>query len=165
MGLDHIANIAEISAAVLVIASLIYVGRQIKQNTQSMRLETVQAISSEWNRWYDMVAPYAEVVDVYHRGIYDFHTLNKTERVQFILLTTRVFRTLHEQYFQRQEGAMSEAVWVSCLAQFNDALQYPGWQEAWSRCRHWYEEDFQSVVDKCVTETKHVRPLYDTPDR
>ncbi len=50
MGLDQISNIAEISAAVLVIGSLVYVGRQIKQNTQSMRLETVQAISSEWHR-------------------------------------------------------------------------------------------------------------------
>lgn len=48
MALDEIANIAEISAAILVVASLIYVGRQLKQNTQSMRLKIVQAISAEW---------------------------------------------------------------------------------------------------------------------
>ena len=47
MGLDQIANIAEIAAAVLVVASLIYVGRQLNQNTQSMRLDTVQAIVAE----------------------------------------------------------------------------------------------------------------------
>lgn len=53
MGLDQIGSIAEISAAVLVVASLIYVGRQLRQDTQSMRLDTVQAIIDEWNNWYD----------------------------------------------------------------------------------------------------------------
>lgn len=160
MGLDQFANIAEISAAVLVIASLVYVGRQIKQNTQSMRLETVQAISSEWNKWYDMVTPHTELVDIYSRGVFDFDALNKTEQMQFIFMTTRIFRTLYEQYFQWREGAMPEAIWMSWHRQFNDAMQYPGWQAVWSRRRHWFDEGFQSVIDGCITDTQSARPLY-----
>lgn len=165
MPLDQIANIAEITAAVLVIASLIYVGRQLKQNTQSTRLETVQAISAEWNRWYDMMTPNGELMKIYHRGVFDFSTLNRTEQMQFIFIATRIFRTFYEQHFQWREGMMDEAIWNSWLAQFNEAMKTPGWQEVWSRRRHWFDEDFQSVIDGCVTETEHVRPFYDEPER
>jgi hypothetical protein len=43
MGLDQIANIAEISAAVLVVASLIYVGYQVKESRMAVRAATAQA--------------------------------------------------------------------------------------------------------------------------
>ena len=43
MGLDQIANIAEISAAVLVVASLIYVGYQVKETRKAVRAATAQA--------------------------------------------------------------------------------------------------------------------------
>ena len=163
MGLDQIANIAEISAAVLVVGSLIYVGRQLKQNSQSMRLETVQAISAEWNRWYDMMTPNAELIDVYHRGVFDFHSLKSIEQLQFIFMTTRIFRIFNELYYQWHEGMMDTTIWNAWVAQFNDAMKTPGWQEAWSRRRHWYDEGFQSVVDNCVAETKGVKPMYDVP--
>ena len=112
-----------------------------------------------------MVTPQTELIDVYYRGVADFQTLNKTEQLQFIFIITRIFRTLHEQYFHWREGALPETIWVSWLAQFNDAMKYPGWQEVWSRRRHWFDKDFQSVVDRCVTETKRVRPLYEAPER
>ncbi len=164
MPLDLIANIAEISAFAIVIASLIYVGRQLKQNTQAMRLETVQAISAEWNSWYDMMAPNTELVALYHRGVFEFDELNGTEQLQFTLCVTRLFRTLNEQYFQWREGLMDESVWNSWMAQWNDAMQLPGWQAVWTRRRHWFDEGFQSIVDRCIEETADVRPLYEVPD-
>lgn len=41
MSLDQLSNIAEISAAVLVIVSLIYVGLQVRQNTVAIRSQAV----------------------------------------------------------------------------------------------------------------------------
>ena len=164
MALDEFANIAEISAAILVVASLVYVGRQLKQNTQSMRLETVQAISAEWNSWYDMITPNKELVDIYIRGVFEFDSLDKIERLQFTLMTTRIFRTFNEQFYLWREGMMEEIIWHSWVAQFNDAMKTPGWQEAWGRRRHWCDKGFQSVVDSCITETKDVRPMYEPPE-
>jgi len=164
MDLDQIANIAEISAAVLVVGSLIYVGRQLKQSTQSMRLETVQAISAEWSRWYDMMSSNKELSDVYRRGVFDFHSLDSTEQLQFTFMTTRIFRTFNEQYFQWREGMMDVIIWNSWLATFNDVMKFPGWQEAWSRRRHWFDSGYQSVIDSCVTETTGVRPIYEQPE-
>ncbi len=43
MGLHQIANIVEISAAVLVVASLIYVGYQVKETRKAVRAATAQA--------------------------------------------------------------------------------------------------------------------------
>jgi hypothetical protein len=164
MGLDQIANIAEISAAVLVVASLIYVGRQLNQNTQSMRLDTVQAIIAEWNAWYDMMTPNKELIDLYHRGVFDYQSLNSIERMQFIFMTTRIFRTFNEMYFHWREGMMDKQIWSSWVAQFNDAMKTPGWQEAWARRRHWYDAGFQSFVDDRIADANNVKPMYEPPD-
>jgi hypothetical protein len=164
MGLDQIANIAEISAAVLVVASLLYVGRQLKQNTQSMRLDTVQAIIAEWNSWYDMMTPNKDLVDLYHRGVFDPQSLNSVEQMQFTLMTTRIFRTFNEMYFHWHEGMMDKTIWSSWIAQFNDAMKTPGWQEAWARRRHWYDQGFQSFVDDRIADMNNVKPMYDPPD-
>ena len=48
MSLDHVANIAEISAAAFVIVSLIYVGIQIRQNTRTVRGSTLQMNTDFW---------------------------------------------------------------------------------------------------------------------
>ena len=48
MPLDQLANIAEISAAALLIVSLIYVGIQIKQNTKATKISTSQAFDHKY---------------------------------------------------------------------------------------------------------------------
>ena len=44
MNLDQIANLAEIIGVTLVIASLIYVAKQLRQNTNAIHAQTRQAV-------------------------------------------------------------------------------------------------------------------------
>ena len=53
MTVEQFANIAEIIGVILVIASLIYVARELRQNTDMMRVNA----SNEWlKRDFDIVA-------------------------------------------------------------------------------------------------------------
>ena len=128
-----------------------------------MRLETVQSISSEWNAWYDMMLGNRDVLAVYYRGVFDFSALDRTEQLQFIFVITRLFRTLYEQYLQWREGAMPDTMWMSWRTQITDALQYPGWQEVWRQRRHWFDDEFQSLVDSFIAGAGG-RPLYEAPE-
>jgi len=161
--LEQFSYIAEVVASVAVIASLLYVAAQIRQDTRQRRLETIQVISSEFNGWYDTLASNRELAEMWHRGLFDYQSLDATERVQFTLLTVRILRTWHEQYFQWREGVMDADFWQSWVALLEDLIQYPGWKEVWLRRHHQFTKDFQGFVDKLIAETKDIKPLYEPP--
>ena len=91
MGLDQIANIAEISAAVLVVASLIYVGYQIKETRKAVRAATAQArtdlgvqlISVRWT---------SDIADLLVISVDDPESLTKADRFKL-----KGFFTAHVQ--------------------------------------------------------------------
>jgi len=161
--LEQVYYIGQTVAVVAIIVSLIYLSLQVKQNTRTTRLETVQAISSEFHGFYDLLVSNRDVADVFHRGMFDFQSLDRTEQLQFTFAITRALRTWHEHYFQWREGAMDDEFWQSWAAILSDAMQYPGYQEVWSRRRHHYTRDFQSFVDECITDPKDAKSIYDPP--
>jgi hypothetical protein len=44
MGLEYVANIAEIVGVILVVVTLVFLSLQIRQNTQALRSTTFQAV-------------------------------------------------------------------------------------------------------------------------
>ncbi|MDH3990589.1 MAG: hypothetical protein OEV34_15755 [Gammaproteobacteria bacterium] len=44
MGLEYVANIAEIVGVILVVVTLVFLSLQIRQNTQALRSTTIQAV-------------------------------------------------------------------------------------------------------------------------
>jgi len=161
--LEQASLIAEIVGVFVIILSLIYLALQVRQNTRSTRLETVQAISTEFNTWMDMIASNRETAETFHRGMFDFQNLGETGKLQFTFTASRAFRTFHEMYFQWRERALDAEIWQAWTLQIADAMQYPGFQEIWSRRRHHYTEGFQSFVDKLMVESKDTKSLYDAP--
>ena len=69
MNWDAIIAVAEIAGVIVVIASLIYVGVQIKQNTAIARATIVHETSVFYSRFYELLARDADLTDIYRRGI------------------------------------------------------------------------------------------------
>ena len=162
--LEQSAYLAEIVGVFAIVVSLVYLALQVRQNNRHTRLESVHAISTEFNTFYDMLASNGELADIFNRGIVDLQSLDATEQVRFTFVITRILRTWHEQYFQWREGAMDDEFWHTWEALLSDAVQYAGLQEIWSRRRHQYTENFQALVDKFIAEPKGTKkPLYGEP--
>ena len=81
MTLEQSAYLAEIVGVFAIVASLVYLGFQVRQNTRTTRLETVQAISTERNSWMDMIASSRDLAETYHRGTFDFQRLDATQKI------------------------------------------------------------------------------------
>ena len=126
MTLEQSAYLAEIVGVFAIVVSLVYLSLQVRQNTRTTRLETVQTISSEFNNFNDMLASSGELADIYHRGVFDFQSLNTTEQVRFSLLLMRVFRTWYEQYFHWRKGALDAEFWAQPERSISRCLPVPG---------------------------------------
>ncbi len=147
MPLDQIANIAEISAAVLVIVSLIYVGKQIQQNTDTLKLSTAHNTAEDFTGIYLLLAERGEIADIFFRGVQDLEALEPVERLRFYAYFHKFFRTYENAYYQFRRGALEAEPFEGLTQQLVMLITSPGLQAYWQDRKDWYNKKFQEYVD------------------
>jgi hypothetical protein len=86
MNWDALGAIANLLAAVGVLASLIYLALQVRQNTQWLRQQAFQLGTNEVRRWAAQLTGSAEVSDIFLRGQTDLQSLKPSEKLRFTML-------------------------------------------------------------------------------
>ncbi len=94
MNWDAVVAFAEIIGVVAVIASLIYVAAQIRQNTDIARATIVHETSVLFSRFHEVLATDAELADIYCRGT-NGEDLSEVEVLRFLSLV-EMYLTLLE---------------------------------------------------------------------
>ncbi len=103
MNWEAIGAIAEILGVIAVISSLIYVGRQINQNTQIARANIVHGTSVLSNQIFQLIAQDAELADIYDRGTTGV-SLNRVDLRRFTALVTMYMTWLEDIDIQTTAG-------------------------------------------------------------
>ena len=100
MNWDAVIAVAEIVGVMAVIASLIYVAMQIRQNTAIARANIVHETSVFFSRFYELLASDAELTDIYRRGLKgDELSENEVIRMESLIeIHTAVLEDLDHQY-------------------------------------------------------------------
>ncbi len=148
MNWDAIGAVAELAGALAVVASLIYVGFQLKQNTAAVRGERYHSISS------DMVAIYSSWADSEHIPNLILRFIDRQARIDDFeaddlirvrLLFHLTFRLVEDIFRQVQEGNLP----ASALEQFgaNSWLSAPIAHDLWPRIKANYADDFVEYVE------------------
>jgi len=155
LGLDHLANLAEIFAAVLVIVSLVYVGVQIKQNTSALRSNTAHNTSEGFTDLYLILARSREMADIFARGTRDYESLDSIEKIQFFAYFQKFFRTYENAYYQYTRSALEVEPFDGLTKQLEMVSSLPGVKRYWRERKNWYNQDFQNFVDNMFDENEN----------
>ena len=147
MNWDAIGAIAELSGAVAVVASLIYVGFQLKQNTASVRGERYNSISSDMMGMYSQWADSDRIPNLILKFVDQQARIDDFEADDMIrvrLLFHLVFRLVENIFRQVQEGNLP----VSALEQLgaNSWLSAPIASDLWPQMKSNYADDFVDHV-------------------
>ena len=145
MNWDAIAAIAEALGAVGVIATVIYLAFQIRQNTKSIQGSTGQSLMSQEMGLYALIAEHASV---YRRGCANLTDLDSDETVVFEYLVSAEQSQLYSAYVQFNRNHISESLWRSYIADWTDKLQKPGFQVLWEDIKHAYPDEFCQSLDE-----------------
>jgi hypothetical protein len=73
MNWEAIGTLAEVGGALGVIASLVYLGIQIRQNTHSAREASWQSVLRDLQQFRSLIAQDPEVARVYREGLRDLN--------------------------------------------------------------------------------------------
>ncbi len=143
----------ELAAALGVIVSLLFVGYEIRQNTQVARGQARQQLAALNQEWLVLQSQDAEFNDLWTRawGGQD-STLTPAEwrRAQFMM--TLNLRRLENVYFQHAEGLVDESALNSYgfqrTTENSDRYRTPRFREFWKERRAGYDPEFARFFEE-----------------
>ncbi len=158
MRLDQIANIAEISAAALIIVSLIYVGIQIHQNTRAVRGSTLQMNTDFWGALFLRLAE-PEMAQGYAAGLEGQPDIRPAHFTQFFFICRAMFLGFENQYYQFRQGILDRATYLGYERSMQtQLLLFPGFRVWWQQSHAVFSPAFVARVDSMIERTPEADP-------
>jgi hypothetical protein len=133
MNWDAIGAIAESLGALGVIASLIYLGMQLKNNAAASRVESKIATLKMLTEFNDKFIHYPELYEIWTRGKSGTETLTDEEYSRFFHLNMNSFWTISAGYYQNVTGKLSDGDWTEVESILDSWMVNKGIRTWWSR--------------------------------
>jgi hypothetical protein len=148
MTLEQLSLITQIVAGVAVVASLIFVGIQIRQSTRTARAQIHQNITSGWLS----IAPYiSNNAGVFAAGIaaspQEFAKLSDAEKLTFLSIIFTFFKHYENMYFQYQCGHIEQATWDAWSTHMFLYFRQPGVQVWWAMRKNSFAPEFRAFLE------------------
>ena len=144
MTLEQVYYFAEIIGVVIVIISLIYVGKQISQNNRSQRIAAVQVHNETYRQNLSFLAGHSEI---WIEGLNDFSNLDAAKKVEFGLVIQCVIRHVEQTYFMMTEGVLKEGIYLVNVSNASNIMAYPGAVDWWRTRREFFGVEFVQSLE------------------
>ena len=162
MTLSDLASIGSLVSGLAVLASLIFVAAQLRQNTQAVRAAASQAHAANFQQLLSPMITEGDVARLWRTGFDRLNTLTDDERVRFFLILSGIFRFYEAARLQWRHGQLDEGHWHQVEFQLRDVIRYPGVQTYWKMRRHWHSREFSDWLDGLPRDAA-ARGLYEPP--
>jgi hypothetical protein len=146
---EAVGAIAELLGAMGVIASLIYLAFQIRQNTQSSKAATFQSVTSDALQYALTISDNEELTRILRLGSETQDRLPEDDYRRFQQLV-RVYLRFHDNiFYQYRIGTLDEGQWSGYRHSLRLVLSSPGIRSWWRAGgnRHMLSPTFQELVD------------------
>jgi len=107
MTLQQLANLGEFVSGLAVIASLIFLAFQIRQNTKTVKSANLFGNIEIWSNMLLTISD-AEHMSAYMYGASGLENIRPKEYTQFILQSRVLFVAFENQYYQYCNGSLDE---------------------------------------------------------
>ena len=151
-------SIAEATAAVAVVVSLIYLGKQIRQNSRAVQATIEQESAKLINHNMMTIASSEELSRLYLQGAEDFASLTSTEKGRMLMLVTGITRTFEMLYRQYQTGHVSKEIWSGYEYLMKAVIQTDFFTHFWSMRENTYNAEFKNFVNNIDISDAPARP-------
>ena len=143
--------LGELIGGIAIIASLIYVGRQLKQSNSMARSAVRQELSSEFNVWATSIASSPSLTEALAKV--HFHGLKREdatdqERVQLAYIFLGIVGQLHLAYEQRKEGILTGRELEGYFGPGTELFSKPYLATVWPVLHKTYPQDFNEWFEQ-----------------
>ena len=153
MNWEAIGAVAEVVGAAGVIASLLYLGIQIRQSTRTEQARAYQDIFSGFTA-QNLEMFGAENIDLIISGMRDFNSLSGGDRLRFDHLMMGYFNVLEATIFSNSAFLLGDGTmenWSYALR--TRFLPYTGVRDWWSEAKLIFAPETRAWVDEQIAAT------------
>jgi hypothetical protein len=145
--LQDLGNLGEFLGSIGVIASLVYLAIQIRQNTRSVRSAAYQAAVASSVEAASLFASSETLSEAFSKGFRDFESLKGPERYRFGAYAYGLFRSYENLFYQHAQGAIEEQLWLGFRNMLQRDINVTGMTAWWDRERDIFSSEFLRYVD------------------
>lgn len=147
--LSLLTNLAGIVSALAVLASLLFVRRQMRQSHNNQRALIQQGRAGR-SADIAMRLVDADFAAGYHRCMIGDTDITETQLVQFIGYCRAVFLGAEDSFLQHRDRLLDERAFNSFDRSLHSLFESPGMRAAWAILRDWYDAEFGAYMDGVV---------------
>lgn len=146
MNWDAVGAIAELLGATGVIATLVYLTTQIRQNTRALKASSMDSSTQSANDLRSSMFTNPDVVAVYYRGLANPADLDPIERERFRLIMGNVFWAIWNSFAQSSLGG--NRAWEAQQNILDRVLRQPGGAWFWEHYCNEFDPEFAEEVNR-----------------
>ena len=146
MTLEQIFFATQSIAAVGVIASLVFVGIQVRDSAKAVRAATAQAVHENYASWYLSLADNASALATSTKGFLDLGSLSPAEKAQFVCTFMAFMSHSQNAFHQWRLGHLAKDLWACWEALMMNLVNTPGGAAFWAERSYVFDEAFRDEV-------------------
>lgn len=154
MNLEQVANIATIFEAIAVIASLIFIGLQIRQNTKLAKATNIQSLVNLSSPFNLLLAQDRKLTEVWLKGAKQFSKMDEIDKTRYMFLLFHTMTLQEHIYYQWENRLIAEANYQSWNRSFETFVKEHNLWLHWDAIKDFYEGSFSAYVENLVSMNK-----------
>jgi hypothetical protein len=148
MTLEQLSYVAQIGGVILLIGSLLYVGRQLRQNTEMMQANNASNFVSHTNELVSPITTNRDFAEFWIKAETEFDAFDDIDKRRIILFEWKALQAWHNWFNLHQRKLISEYHWAELNWGFRHFGQRPSTREAWKLFRGSYTKEFRDYMAK-----------------
>jgi hypothetical protein len=152
--LQDLGNIGEFIGALGVVISLVYLARQMIQNTDSVRAASFNSMVQNSIRLTEHTFRDPEFAAFLIRAEDDSAGLSREEHLRWDSYMTAVYRHFGNLQYSHRVGTLDHQMWRAYHATLKEHLRTPAWAQWFQDNRHLFSTALGDQVDLAIEELK-----------
>jgi len=154
MTLEDFYFISQIIAALGIMASLIFVGLQVRQSTRQAKADAVQAVHDNLSAWYMHAAETPFKAEAGFKGLHSLSNLSGAESISVVTDLMALTSYLQSAFFKWRVGDLPDDLWHSWEQSLLSYLDSAGGKEFWELRKYNFTPDFAEYVEANLLDRK-----------
>ena len=149
MNWDAIGAFGEVCGAIAVVITLVYLSRQLRENTNSIKLQSIESTFRDWNEVLKDIQNIDGVGSAYAKALKD-EPLSDSEQHELTYLFRRIFNAYAKMHYLKSIGVSDPFNSESLETALPYLLNMGFFQQWWPIQRDRYALGFQRYLDEFI---------------
>jgi hypothetical protein len=155
MTLEQIFWASQSVAAVGVMASLIFVGLEVRNNAKAVRSATTQAVHENFAGMYLSLQGNPSALATCAKAVVDLDALTPAEKTQFVATFMAIMSFTQNAFDHWRVGHLRTDLWAGWESLMMNIVLTPGGAALWRERGYLFSKDFQHEVELAMSRPPH----------